>query len=98
MKTRKGHSNAESGATRTVGEHTPTPWKVSQTGKFVMHSRPGTLINVCEASEEDAAFIVKAVNAYEEVLQLARFIRDGGDIDIAQETAREIIAKAERGA
>lgn len=33
--------------------HTPTPWKVSQTGKFVMHSRPGTVLNVCEACAID---------------------------------------------
>lgn len=48
-----------------ASEHTPTPWKVSQTGKFVMHSRPGTVLNVCEASESDAAYIVRAVNEYD---------------------------------
>ena len=48
--------------------HTPGPWKVSQTGKFVMHSRPGTVLNVCEASEADAAHIVRCVNSHEELL------------------------------
>lgn len=54
------------------GQHTPTPWKVSQTGKFVMHSRSGTLLNVCEASKEDAAFIVRAVNSHEELFRVLK--------------------------
>lgn len=62
-------------------QHTPTPWKVSQTGKFVMHSRPGTILNVCEASEEDAAFIVRAVNEYQsnrdEIERLKKIIKEG---------------------
>lgn len=55
---------------------TPTPWKVSQTGKFVVHSRPGTILTVCEASVEDAALIVRAVNAHKELVESMKAIQE----------------------
>ena len=87
----------------TQPTHTPTPWKVSQTGKFVMHSKPGTALNVCEASVEDAAFIVHAVNTHDRLVLLVKdFMEYNGkffDVDAQCLCKRgaEILVAAEGG-
>jgi len=67
--------------------HTPTPWTVDMiahaTDEMARSGRPN----------ERAAFIVRAVNAHEELLEALREIKMRGGVD--GEIARKAIAKAE---
>lgn len=80
-------------------QHTPTPWEMHQ-GQDYVHVYGGNFLNDSEhpladvTHARDAAFIVKAVNAYEELVNALRLIadRDKGQAGIE---AREALARAE---
>jgi hypothetical protein len=70
--------------------HTPTPWAISpgtdspdiksETGDYVVStgwSGYGGEAIAGEMSEEDAAFIVKAVNAHDKLVEALREVSDG---------------------
>ncbi len=64
--------------------HTPTPWANCEGAIFrVIDSRGFTVATVASDSdlrdqwEANAAFIVKAVNCHDALVQFAEFIRDG---------------------
>ena len=66
---------------RTKTTHTPTPWRIINddvNGKFdIRNSEQKYVCSVGWArnGSEDAAFIVRAVNAHEELLQAAKSMR-----------------------
>ena len=81
-----------------IPSHTPTPWKVGEEYEILgpnekvvattYHNRPEV--------EANAAFIVRAVNAHEELLEALRYVVDSGEsYERVQEIAVQAIAKAE---
>jgi len=83
--------------------HTPTPWKVTTTNEVWMSSvcgSDGDEIAQCfkfkNESEANAAFIVRAVNSHEELLEAAKSLIKYGVVgDEYKEQVRQAIAKAE---
>lgn len=77
-------------------KHTPTPWKHDKRGGQVRSQDDAP---IATASYPNAAFIVRAVNAHEELLNEVRsYLNDCENIFKLQETAsrlKKVIAKAE---
>lgn len=58
--------------------HTPTPWRISadpEAGDRLIINDAGLII-VKRPSHEDAAYIVRAVNAHEELVKIAKAYRN----------------------
>jgi hypothetical protein len=58
-------------------QHSPTPWKINPTFAFEIIDEKGTLIaltyariNKKKTGKENAQYIVKCVNAYDDLIQL----------------------------
>lgn len=97
-------------------KHTPTPWTVGMYGASAdfraidIHAavcKPdGALLATCgpfdEESKADAAFIVRAVNSHEALLDALKAVEENlahvglaGTVGILRKVCREAIAKAE---
>ena len=80
-------------------QYTPTPW-ISDTasGQLVIReiSAGNKGIAAFPTSEENSAFIVRAVNNHDSLIQALERLLDGHSID-AIETALSAIDKAKRG-
>jgi hypothetical protein len=81
--------------------HTPTPWNYDDENGRVYDNEAGELVAVCDFVP-DAAFIVKAVNSHEELVDTLRFIlemdaKQGADrnMPVAIRLAKQVLAKAE---
>jgi len=78
-------------------EHTPTPWRQWQKWPDKIRSNNGLEIATCHISSEDAAFIVKAVNYHERLVELLdEYVRanKGAHIGHCHEKSRCWICKA----
>lgn len=68
---------------KTETKHTPTPWMVGKNGGDIVYRRPNEPMNVggfvvgeTEQDLADAAFIVRAVNAHDDLLGTAIEMRN----------------------
>lgn len=85
----------------TQPTHTPTPWTIqeyreSTTGRFIIGTNTTELAYT--AMRQDAAFIVRAVNAHEELLAACKEFmaaRNEKQWDEAAQSIKEAIAKAD---
>lgn len=59
--------------TKTKREHTPTPWAVASGsplgGHLEIHSTIGKCLTVGQVHKEDAAFIVRAANSHDALIE-----------------------------
>lgn len=77
--------------------HTPTPWELK--GSYIVGDG-NTVLNLTGAmagddTDADAAFIVRAVNAHEDLLLSLKRLESDPDDKNARAEARRVIAKAE---
>lgn len=89
-----------------MSQHTPTPWTVTNASSAYME---GTIIMGPDAThevagvwmKENAAYIVKAVNNHERLLEALKRLDDAinepscDDLVAASDHARDVIAQAE---
>lgn len=75
-----------------MADHTPTPWEVFDNGRLlVIAPGAGWSVFEIEAShqpdrpthEANAAFIVRAVNAHDDLVKALRTIVDGASADVS---------------
>ena len=96
--------------TQTAEGHTPTPWRISSVtsryieshdGEIIGTAYPETMMDDYPVACANAAFIVKAVNCHEELLEACKQMRDmllscGYEIhNPTIKLAKEAITKAE---
>lgn len=79
----------KSKATVSVSEHTPTPWKPVKDGaldRMIVDSKGSTIAHVLSETtiNKDAAFIVRAVNAHEELMAIVKAIAESFNAGASQ--------------
>lgn len=92
---------------KTEAKHTPTPWHLAETpkGKTYITDNYVCVVGAGSVSIQDAAFIVRAVNAHDELVRAGKAILESllrGEISWASTMGRDnlddlknAIAKAE---
>ena len=96
MKT-KSESNDIAEVSKKV-EHYPTPWFIDEDengDRIIVDSLEGGLIIARQPNEANAAFIVRAVNSHEELLEAMKNCLEYDNKEIIKDTLREAISRAE---
>ena len=67
-------SNGKCNSCNDKPQHTPTPWRISDTPDAIVSINGSVIINRMSISEANAAFIVKACNNHDLIVELLNYV------------------------